>query len=479
MPFPNEETPGGQWNVDMEQVDRPIDPWNVDEYNMEDDRLDKWFETITGNCPLDDVYVFTTTKIEGVQPLLREIESSKGCFDPFLVSLGPYHHGKPELAGGNEIKLEMTNQFVQDSGRTIQYLFKEMVEALEHPRSYYPCSKFMEPFHDDLEKFHQMMFVDGCFIIQFIDCYFRNPVRLSKIFHVTKFVLHDLFLLENQLPFDVLKALMKLRFTGGEPEGVKLMYDFIQEHFLAANSLRKNSTKKHGSESESESLGDDHLHLLDLLHSQLTECTSRKRRSTAASLPQLASDWSSFRSAKELGMIGIYFEPSPTRHFTDVKFLPGLCSSELRLPRITIDDSTGSLLLNLVAYEATPGFQNDQVVTSFVIFMNALIDNPEDVQELRVKGILNNALGSDQDVSKLFNEISTGLVSYSHAFTGVKSLIENHYRNYYRRMIGEWRHTHFSRPWTTLAFIWGFVTLIQAVIETTKFFASSRLTQLD
>lgn len=36
-------------------------------------------------------------KIQTVQPFLREVETSKESYDPVVVSIGPCHHGKPEL----------------------------------------------------------------------------------------------------------------------------------------------------------------------------------------------------------------------------------------------------------------------------------------------------------------------------------------------------------------------------------------------
>ncbi|XP_071723638.1 pyrroline-5-carboxylate reductase-like [Rutidosis leptorrhynchoides] len=110
-----------QWHVDMEGIDSI-----------------KWFDSTRSQPSFDHVFEFRR-KIEGVQSLFRGIESSKGCYDPLLVSIGPYHYKKPEFTEGSRIKIKMTNQFVQDSGRPIKDMYDKMVQEIEDAsREYYP-----------------------------------------------------------------------------------------------------------------------------------------------------------------------------------------------------------------------------------------------------------------------------------------------------------------------------------------------------
>ncbi|GMY19170.1 upf0481 protein, partial [Fagus crenata] len=65
-----------------------------------------------------------------------------------------------------------------------------------------------------------------------------------------------------------------------------------------------------------------------------------------------------------------------------------------------------------------PDFENNYGVTSYISFLDSLIDEANDVIELRKARILGNLLGSDQEVAQLFNEIGRDLVPnpeiYSH-----------------------------------------------------------------
>ncbi|KAK5787186.1 hypothetical protein PVK06_041839 [Gossypium arboreum] len=88
----------------------------------------------------------------------------------------------------------------------------------------------------------------------------------------------------------------------------------------------------------------------------------------------------------------------------------------LRLPPITVNDST----MNLIAYEMCLDFKNDFTVTSYMCFLDLLIDNAEDVKDLRDASILYNRLGSDEEVAKLFNKMNTDLVPNPMIYREVK-----------------------------------------------------------
>ena len=106
-------------------------------------------------------------------------------------------------------------------------------------------------------------------------------------------------------------------------------------------------------------------------------------------------------------------------------FYPGI----LWLPPIIVDDSTRPKFLNLIAYEMCPDFDNDYEITSYISFLESLIDEPKDVIDLRKAGILCNLLGSDDEVAQVFNEIGTDLVPNPEIYREVKCLIEDYYKN--------------------------------------------------
>uniref|UniRef100_A0A6N2N5A2 Uncharacterized protein n=1 Tax=Salix viminalis TaxID=40686 RepID=A0A6N2N5A2_SALVM len=99
-------------------------------------------------------------------------------------------------------------KFVEDSKTPREDLYVKVKEDLQKARGCYPES-ITENFND--EEFSKMMFIDGCFILQFMHCLNDESEKLEmsdrQIFHVKR----DLLLLENQLPFAVLDSLRKQR----------------------------------------------------------------------------------------------------------------------------------------------------------------------------------------------------------------------------------------------------------------------------
>ncbi|KAG2329455.1 hypothetical protein Bca52824_000635 [Brassica carinata] len=70
---------------------------------------------------------------------------------------------------------------------------------------------------------------------------------------------------------------------------------------------------------------------------------------------------------------------------------------------------TKSLFLNLIAFEQCHiDSRND--ITSYIIFMDNLIDSPEDVSYLHYCGIIEHWLGSDSEVANLFNRLCEEVV---------------------------------------------------------------------
>uniref|UniRef100_A0ACD6AT44 Uncharacterized protein n=1 Tax=Avena sativa TaxID=4498 RepID=A0ACD6AT44_AVESA len=109
-------------------------------------------------------------------------------------------------------------------------------------------------------------------------------------------------------------------------------------------------------------------------------------------------------SAMEMHGAGIKFRTSMTNSLVDVHFRTTMLrwSRVLTMPRVTVDDSTEYLYLNLMAFERLHCCFNTHV-TAYVRFMDNLIESARDVALLCSKGVLKNMLGSNQELAHLFN----------------------------------------------------------------------------
>ncbi|KAJ4715447.1 hypothetical protein OWV82_013807 [Melia azedarach] len=139
------------------------------------------------------------------------------------------------------------------------------------------------------------------------------------------------------------------------------------------------------------------MHLLIFLNLFETNSSTTLRQFVP---PGTQSSWFSCGSAKQLKAKGIIFRCSESRQFTDVQFKYSWSfEGILKLPAIIIDDSTKTFLLNMIAYETSPDGPDDLGVSSYVCFMDSLIDGEEDVRELRSNGII--CQFSTETISKL------------------------------------------------------------------------------
>ncbi|KAJ6300602.1 hypothetical protein OIU76_021405 [Salix suchowensis] len=160
--------------------------------------------------------------------------------------------------------------------------------------------------------------------------------------------------------------------------------------------------------------------------------------------------------------MGILFRPRWTSDITDVKFKSSVLSGIVEDPPIIIDESTESLLLNLVAYESSAAL--DQLwVSSYILFMDSLIHDAEDVEEMLSNGIIINFLRADQEVAKLFHDMGRSMTYDSAAYNDVKMAINKQCESTFskqcvstvKRWVYECKATYFSNPWT-------FITVLAA-----------------
>ncbi|XAR69611.1 hypothetical protein NMG60_11001267 [Bertholletia excelsa] len=419
---------------------------------------DDWFKDIMSSSTKTS----PKHRIQKVPELLRDVESNKKCYDPLVVSIGPFHHSNQRLQPFQEIKKQFTNMYVNSCQVSIVELYNRVEAVAEEARTCYMGGSVQQMDHT---QFVKMMFLDGCFVLQFI--LLVSEARIEGIMksHHIEFVKRDLFLLENQLPYIVLQELKK-PLKNHVDCGLNKIKEFIInkslwatspsytlweriENFITKNitnrGIQQSSQRQH--EGEPTHHEGEPAHLLELMWREVVD--------PGALNSEEGCSWYSYRSVTELKASGICFRPNKERTgrlFTSVSFEPLFVRAVLRMPPMTIDDSTKAFFLNLVAYERCPDSPVVPAVTSYLCFIDTLIDGPGDVQELRKRGIILNGLGSDDHVADMFNKIAEDLKPNLKVYEGVTKDIESHYQDVVKLWITEWLHIHFRSPWTIAAF---------------------------
>lgn len=209
------------------------------------------------------------------------------------------------------------------------------------------------------------------------------------------------------------------------------------------------------------------LHALDVRRkSMLKSQKKKKKKKKKAPGAMLGSHGNRgtviVRSATELHEAGVKLRKSRTDSLRDISFKHGV----LDLPTIMVDDATESMFLNMMAFERLHvGASNE--VTSYVFFMDSIIDSPTDVSLLHWKKIIHNALGSDKAVAKLFNSLSKDVTLDP---DDVLDDIHRRVNKYCSKRWNKWRanllHTYFRNPWTFMSIAAAIFLLGLTVLQT-------------
>ncbi|XXG54300.1 hypothetical protein AAC387_Pa03g2221 [Persea americana] len=156
-------------------------------------------------------------------------------------------------------------------------------------------------------------------------------------------------------------------------------------------------------------------------------------------------------SAVELHEAGVEFQCEPAKSFLDIKFEQGT----LKMPRLSVQDSTKSLLRNFIAYEQCFPSRGSHF-TSYCSFMDYLVNTPRDVEILKQSKIIENWLGSDEEVALLFNDLGKGifLPSLKRGYLGKSAeQVFEHTKKTWPKWRAKLMHDYFSNPWAIISLI--------------------------
>lgn len=208
----------------------------------------------------------------------------------------------------------------------------------------------------------------------------------------------DLLLLENQLPMAVLRKIFELTTFTGEASLNMIALSFFESSRPGKKELAKLSLHNHVDHGKTD------IHLLALFHSSLTSGqpvkSEERKGKTKLELP--GKGW--VHNAKTLRYAGIKLKTN-SGSILDISFNGKMLS----IPTMIIDDGTGPMLRNLIAYEqnnrhAAPHF------CCLAVFLDSIVDTVVDVKILRAARIIQQAKGGDQEVVNLFNSLTKELV---------------------------------------------------------------------
>ncbi|KAK9682026.1 hypothetical protein RND81_10G045100 [Saponaria officinalis] len=323
------------------------------------------------------------------------------------------------------------------------------------------------------DDFNGMILADSAFII----CNFMryHPILSSSpvLVHIIKRSLlkwraklkRDLFLEENQIPFFVLERLFEEAFGAAYPHTsfLDLACTYIAKGgipaafgqvVIAATTIER---IKNGPEIK---------HLVDLLRNFCFPSTLRvQAQEPSYTNVRFPSNVSNLRVA------GVRFMASRSTNLLDITFSNGI----LEIPPIQLCDVTESFFRSMVLFEQShlPIIDNSYFV-DYMTLLEKLIRTPEDVKILVQSGIIDNLIGSEETIARLFNGITKHLVTPNNFYYfGVCEDLNAYANTRWNQWKAILKKDYFSHPWATISVIYALLLLILALLQTVGTFTNN------
>lgn len=368
-------------------------------------------------------------------------------YKPYLISIGPLHYDMNNVQSMQEQKLRYVQDFLRrNEDKTLKDYLRAIKGWEKEAREYY-----IEAINLSSSEFVEMVFLDACFVIEFFLNWYWEWETLNendRIFgkpSLEYVVRRDLLLIENQLPFFVIEGLYDLVFDGESCQRFISFIDLTCEVLLGKTELPK-KFKGHGSI----------LHFVDFLRTYYLPTHLRDPNHVG---PQ-NSDWDFCPGVGDLHDAGVKFVASRNDNLLDIKFENGV----LEIPRLEVEDHTESLLLNLSAFEQCH-HHSDSYIVDYILLMDVLITTLKDVDILISDGIVSNALGSNDDMARIFNTIcrETTYEAGKFYYSDLCRQLVAYSRAPWHRWKATLKHDYFSNPWTVISVVAAVVLLILTV----------------
>ncbi|KAK3444880.1 hypothetical protein EUGRSUZ_A00672 [Eucalyptus grandis] len=317
-----------------------------------EDRFQQKPSLLRPSAGTSSCYIFRAPK--------SQVESNPNAYNPRIVSIGPYHHGKEQLKLIEQHKTRVFSTLLDRTrgGAGLDDYFTAVASLETDIRDSYS-----EALNCEISDLIEMMVLDACFIIglfrihtigtEKIPQYDDDPLFFTL--SILSSLMIDLLLIENQIPFFVLQKIYALSKS---PEDANHSLEKIALGFFN-RALRwpEEHLQKHYSVSNI-------THLLDLFRLCLVGHLDIEKP------PEVKVDEELLQlipSANQLLLVGIKLEPRKSENLIDCYHY---CSEH---------------------------------ISTYVVFMRCLMGTAADAAALSQCGIITNFLGTDTEVIRFFN----------------------------------------------------------------------------
>ncbi|PIA51231.1 hypothetical protein AQUCO_01100221v1 [Aquilegia coerulea] len=398
-------------------------------------------------------------------PLKFRTKSDNDTYEPRIVSIGPYHHGKESFKTTEEHKKWYVHDLISRN-KTPSTSLMDFVQAIRKLEGL-ARECYAEPINLDSDSFVKMMVFDGCFILELLYKYLeRSGERKEEnaetdddeeqgvqshnndqILGTTWMVYSlrkDLVLLENQLPFFVLQNLFDLTKDRSRGRSLnELVTHFFNPILPTVGAVETNSNI-------------EGKHILDLLRNHLLPPAQPIRYGDYPS-------WEYTNSATDLWETGVKFKKKKNvNSLLDITFTD---DGVLEIPPFFFGESWTVLLPNLIALEQCRRDYTDQM-TSYVILLDSLINSENDVKLLRNAGIIDGLFNEDETVAVAVNNLCKGAIVDRFYYDGLCNRVNTYCKTDWHRWRAILKRDYFNTPWAYFSFLAAVILLLLTLTQT-------------
>jgi hypothetical protein len=363
------------------------------------------------------------------------------AYTPKYISIGPFHNGDKRLETMEKLKVRHLKIFVEKAAQNVEKLVSTIRGREGDVRRCYAETSRLSS--DDYVK---MILLDASFIIVFFLILFK-PGEWEcedELVILTSRLKHDMSLLENQLPFFVIKELYNLAFAS-------------HSNYPSFTQLAFRYFKRYNTQNMSPDLNFEIKHFVDLLRTLfLPQQHSLPQRNRGERVVHLYT-------ASQLHEAGVKFKASSSKCLFDLKFTNGM----LEIPCFQLGNSKECFFRNIAALEQFH-YRSNRYVTDYIHILDFLINTTKDVDLLVRKRILVHTLGDSNAVATMVNNLNKDtlfLNTNSEYFRLCKDL-NTFYEDPWHNRKATLRRDYFSNPWKTTATIVAIILLVLTLTQT-------------
>ncbi|KAF7039719.1 hypothetical protein CFC21_049669, partial [Triticum aestivum] len=416
-------------------------------------------------------------------------EGNRGAYSPKVVCIGPIFDSKRKTDSMLRLEhykwrcvrkliierhpggtLESDDWSLEVHTPLLRKCTSMMMRLVPQVRASYSSLSFYEDTNGDNTSNEELaikMLLDGCFVLHRLLKYGREAnggmddddwnQRLGRCW-VWATVKSDLLLLNNQVPFFVVRKLLKL-LRSNIDESDDILVNGGLQFFSSLHPPRLHSAPI--------ACHDVH-HLLHLFYLSIDlplSCSHQDSACKNAALPTGQTWW--VPCAKELEEAGVRLcaRKHGAASFLDVRFHQG----NLEIPPLQLFDYSEPLFRNLIAFEqtypATPGR-----ITEYAIFMDCLVKTSEDLRLLHRSGVLVNYMNGERGdaAMQFFNRLCAGVHTSAgrNYLAGVLEEVSRYQRGKWPRWRAALVSNYFTNPWVTASVFAAAILLAMTVLQT-------------